>query len=103
GGTLAETAPVGAHLQASSIGRPEGQVPYTLYIDHRGGDALGVQVAGGVALAAVDPPAIAIAGQAGGAVVGGLGAQLGQGVAQASPGQDLGIEAPLLLGGAVHP
>ncbi len=103
GGSLAEAAPVVDHLQALAVGRDEGQVLHALLIDHRSGNALGVYGAGGVELAAVDAKTIAVAGQARGAVVGGLGAQFGQGVAEAVARQYFGVQALLLFGCAVYP
>ncbi|MNO56626.1 hypothetical protein D3C76_471430 [compost metagenome] len=103
GGALAEAAPVVDHLQALAVGRDEDQVLHALFIDHRGGNALGVDGAGGVELAAVDAKAIAVAGQASGALVGGLGAQFGQGIAKAAAGQYFGVQALLLFGCAVYP
>ena len=90
-------------MQAWTVGGYEHQLLNAGIIDHRGGNALGIQGAGGVELATVDAQAIAVAAQAGGAVVGGLGAQLGQCVAEASARQDFSVETLLLLGRAVYP
>ncbi|MNI74884.1 hypothetical protein D3C73_1309970 [compost metagenome] len=75
---------------------------HAVLIDHRRRYALCVKGPRGVELAAVDAVAVAFAGQAGGSVMGGLGAQLCQGVAQALTGQDFGVEALLLVRAAVH-
>ncbi|MND59636.1 hypothetical protein D3C80_508380 [compost metagenome] len=76
---------------------------HAVFIHHRGGNALGVDRARGVELATVDAIAATVASQAGDAIVCGFGAEFGQRIAEALPGQNLGVQALLLLVAAVHP
>ena len=103
GSALAETAPVVDHLQALAVGRDEGQLLYALVINDRSRDALGINGASRIELAAVYAETVTITAQASGALVGGLGAQLGQGVAETPAGQYFGVQALLLLGCTVYP
>ncbi|MCY1412415.1 hypothetical protein D9M71_278190 [compost metagenome] len=64
---------------------------------------MGIDGACGIELAPVDAETVAVTAQAGGALVGGLGAQLSQGIAETAAGQYLGVQALLLFGAAVYP
>ena len=103
GGALTKAAPVVDHLHALAIGRHEHQVLHALFIDHRRGNTLGVDGASRVELAAIDAKAVTVTAQAGGAFVGGLGTQLGQGIAETAAGQYFAIQPLLLFGAAVYP
>ena len=88
--------------QAFAVARDECQLLHAVFIHYRGRDALCVDRARGVELAAVDAIAVTVASQAGDAVVGGFGAEFGKRIAEALTGQYFCVEAFFLLFAAIH-
>ncbi|MNJ49167.1 hypothetical protein D3C77_443850 [compost metagenome] len=103
GGALAKAAPVVDHLQPGAVGGDKHQLLHALLVDHRSGNALGIERAGGVELAPVDAVAVTVPAQGRGAVMGGFGPKFRQGVTEAFAGQYFGVQALLLLRAAVYP
>ncbi|MCY1432128.1 hypothetical protein D9M71_481180 [compost metagenome] len=90
-------------MQPVAVSRDKHQLLHALLVDHRRGDALGVEGAGGVELAPIDAVAVTVPAQGRGAVMGGFGPKFRQGVAEAFAGQYFGVQALLLLRTAVYP
>ncbi|MCY1228665.1 hypothetical protein D9M72_409930 [compost metagenome] len=103
GGALTEAGPVVDNGQPGGVARHEGEVLVAILAHHQGRYALGVEGSGAIELAAVDAIAGAFPDQPRIAVIGGAGADLGQGVAEALAGQGSGEQAALLGLAAVHP
>ncbi|MNE33726.1 hypothetical protein D3C80_1274130 [compost metagenome] len=103
GGALAKTAPVVDHLQPGAVGGDKHQLLHALLVDHRSGNALGIERAGGVELAPVDAVAVTVPAQGRGAVMGGFGPKFRQGVTEAFARQYFGVQSLLLLRAAVYP
>ncbi len=104
GGALAEAGPVVDDFEPGAVARDEGQLLEALVVDRQRRNALRIQRAGAVELAAVNAQAAVLALEARGAIMGGTRADLRQRVAEAHAGQHLGEQAGLSAAVvAVHP